>query len=403
VTLGACSDDDDDDDATSGPIEDIADRVGIRETTRTYGSLVFDYDSDGWPDILVQRHSRPAHLYRNAEGRFRRVKSVVFGKGDRHRCSAADLNDDERIDLFCAIGGVNGSEAKRFPNELWLQQPDGTFENDGDRPDLADPYGRGRQSALFDMDHDGDVDMFVGNVSPRIDSHTSQNRVFLNEGGARWRSAPQLGLDQELSVGGSGGNNFPQGCIERLDADDDGWEDLLLCAKGPQDDAQRLYLFRNDHGRRFVDVSETAGLTGLALDGAVFDMNDDGQPDIVSVDPLGLTVWFQADGRFRPAYRLRTRGGLRVAVADADGDDDPDIYLQRGKIDFGDVADSLLINRGSSDAFRSIPIPAFKGMGRADDVVPIDHDRDGRWEFLVLNGLSEEPEPVQLLRLRATS
>jgi hypothetical protein len=383
-------------------VEDIARKVGIGETTRTYGSLVFDYDGDRWPDLLLGRHSTGAHLYRNDRGRLRWVQLDAFGRGDRHRCAAGDVNHDERLDIVCAVGGNDGTRPKSYPNELWIQQPDGGLVNDGGRPDLADPYGRGRQPALFDMDGDGDLDMFVGNVSPRPDRRSSANRAFLNDGSDGWRTAPELGLDLELSVGGAGGNNFPQGCVESLDADGDGFDDLLICAKGKDDKYQRLHLFHNDDGRRFVDVTQKAQIAGPGLDASVVDMNDDDRPDIVAVSERALTVRLQdAQGRFPVTYTRDIDHGLRVAAADADGDGDQDLYLQRGDKHPGrDVSDLLLLNRGSSEAYTSIDIPAATGNSRADDVIPFDHDRDGRWAFLVLDGLSTDRAPVRLLALR---
>jgi hypothetical protein len=393
-------------------VRDIAGEVGLAETTRTYGAVVFDYDSDGWPDVLLGRHSSPAYLYRNDNGHFVRVEKVRFPRGpddkqggpDRHWCAAGDVNGDARADVYCAIGGVDGTAPKPDPNELFLQAADGTFVDDGNRPDLADPYGRGRQVVLFDADKDGDLDIFLGNASPRADGRTSQNRLFLNEGSAGWRSAPARGLDREISVG-SAGHGLPRGCLEVFDADGDEWPDVLLCGKAKGDRSQRTYLFHNSAGRRFRDDTASSGLTGPALDASAADFDGDGDVDVVTVNATELRVLLQDKGKYTVAFRMPLEYGVRVAVADANGDHRPDVYVMRGA-STGGPAGSALPNKGDllllrkaakKIEFESRDMPELPVRTKADDVFPIDHDRDGRWEFLVLNGFSDDPGPVQLV------
>ncbi len=307
-------------------------------TTRTFGALVFDYNNDGWPDVFLGRHEAEAFLYRNDRGYFVRDNATIFpGKVDRHLCAAGDVNGDGRLDIFCVVGGDSGHGAKGTPNELWIQQADGTFVNEGDQPGLADPYGRGREALLFDATGDGRLDILVGNVSPRNDGMPSPNRLFLNEGPNGWRPAPELGLDLEYSVGGAGrpggrfgGGNWPMGRLATLDADMNGWTDVLMCAKSTEDAVQSLHVFHNDEGHGFRDITAEAGLTGIeALDAAVADLTGDGQPDLVVVNPEGLTICLNDGGKFSVAYRMPLGDVFRVAVADATGDGHPDIYVMR--------------------------------------------------------------------------
>ena len=416
VGLGACSAGDDAGSGTtqSGVLEDIADQVGLSNapgTTRTYGALVFDYDNDGWSDVLVGRHDFSAVLMRNDHGRFVPSPAIPFAapRGtDRHSCVGGDVNGDGRVDVYCTVGGARGVRAKPTPNELWIQRADGTFVDDGARPDLADPYGRGRQPALFDVDRDGDLDLVVGNGAPRWDGQESRNRVFLNDGAAGWRSAPELGLDFELSIGVPKGNT-PAGCLEVLDADGDGWLDVLMCAQSAEQDRLHTYLFRNEQGRKFRDATEDLRLGGEAFDAAIFDYDGDGDADVATVDSEGLTVRVQRDDGYEAALQVPVEHARRVAVADVNDDGRPDFYLMRDAKPDRQVDDLLLLSKESDGELDPVDVPPASGNGNhEDDVVPIDHDRDGRSEFLVLNGLNgfgdrrqDRAAPLQLVAFRA--
>jgi hypothetical protein len=394
----------------NGPyVVDVAAEVGLELRTRTFGAVVFDYNNDGWSDIFLGRHDGPAFLYRNDHGRFTRVDAGQFSGTDRHCAAAGDLTGSGRCDIFCVVGGDSGHGPKRTSNELWIQQPDGTFVNEGGQPGLADPYGRGREVVLFDVNGNGRLDILVGNVSPRSDGKPSPNRLFVNEGNGRFRPAPEFGLDLEYSVGGAGrpgsphgGGNWPMGRLRTIDADGNGWTDAVMCAQRMGDAVQRIHLFHNDEGRRFDDVTADVGLGGIeARDVSVADLTGDGQPDLVIVNREGLTICINDHGRFRVGYQQPIEHAFRVAVADADGDGYPDIYVMRTSgVPGPDIPDLLLVSNGTFCDYRAIILPTVEGTVRDDDVYPIDYDRDGRWEFLVLHGHSPHAAPIQLIALR---
>lgn len=75
-----------------------------------------------------------------------------------------DVDNDGRADLFIAKGNVDQmpTNAIHDPNNLLMQQPDGTFVEVGDIAGIATTE-RSRGAALADLDNDGRLDLVVVN------------------------------------------------------------------------------------------------------------------------------------------------------------------------------------------------------------------------------------------------
>ncbi len=149
--------------------------------------------------------------------------------------------------------------------------------------------------ALFDFNGDGLLDIFVtgggtfgGPDGKQIIGNPS--RLYQNLGGWRFRDVTaQVGLDQPLF--------YSHGCAVG-DFDNDGWPDLLVTGWGA------MVLYHNEPdgagGRRFVNVTETAGLrqpqwaTSAAwadLDGDGFAWFENARLAVPSDSAIAWAIW----------------------------------------------------------------------------------------------------------------
>lgn len=360
-------------------VTDVSVAAGIFEVTSTWGAFPADYDNDGWEDLLIGKHTERPRLYRNVRGRF--VQALRFSPWkDRHGCAWGDVNNDNLPDLYWTLGAERGTGRKA--NELWIQQSNHTFIEMGALYGVTDSLGRGRSAAFLDANRDGWLDLFVGNASQRTDGQPSPNMFFINQKGKRFRAAPEYGLSK--NTGGV--------CAQAIDFNLDGWMDLLVCKH------TGFALFRNEQGRRFVDVGPQSGILNDGAGHAILvDLNEDAFPDLVKIRPKEFYVQFQRNGRFgAPTARMALVSGRSAAAGDINGDTAPDLYITQGGVSPNEP-DILLLRTGTGFTKKNIP-PMSQGSG--DTATPIDYDNDGDDEFVVLNGDGVHVGPIQLLKMK---
>jgi Na+-translocating ferredoxin:NAD+ oxidoreductase RnfD subunit len=211
-----------------------------------------------------------------------------------------------------------------------------------------------------------------------------------------------------------------------LDYNNDGWLDLYAVNSYTDDNLPafeahgglpRSSLFRNDHGRRFVNVTASSG-TGLQTRGegcVAADLNGDGFTDLyVTTSTNDALYWNNGDGTFtegaRKAGVISFGWHSGAAVADVNGDGRPDLFVAgytnmanpiAGSVkgfpsNTEGVRDELFLNEGDKH-FKEV------GAEAGIDPAPYDHslgatftdvNHDGRIDLYVAN--DEDPNRLYI-------
>jgi enediyne biosynthesis protein E4 len=229
-----------------GTFEDVTATSGIFDSSsKSLGVALFDYDQDGWPDLLVANDTQPNKLYRNLRnGKFKDVAvetGLAFSMEGKARAGmgvdAADFDNS----------GKPGVVITNFDNEMI-----GLYRaaNQGNFDDVATLAGLGSASkntlgfgcVFLDANLDGLLDLAVanGHIDETVRNihgnvgYAQPAQLFLNLGGGKFHDVAQ-----------ETGGGFAQPKVGRglacADFDRDGDLDLLMTTNnGP------ALLYRND-------------------------------------------------------------------------------------------------------------------------------------------------------------
>ena len=229
-----------------GTFEDVTATSGVFDSSsKSLGVAMFDYDQDGWPDLLVANDTQPNKLYRNLRnGKFKDVAveaGLAFSTEGKARAGmGVDTGDFDN-------SGRPGIAITNFDNEMiGLYRAVSATAYD----DISQPSGIGGPSkntlgfgcAFLDVNLDGSLDLAVanGHIDETVRNirgnvgYAQPPQLFLNGGNGKFRD-----------VAGEVGGGFEKPKVGRGlaygDFDGDGDLDILMTTNnGP------AYLFRND-------------------------------------------------------------------------------------------------------------------------------------------------------------
>ena len=402
------------------------------------GVAFFDYDNDGWLDLLVLNGTRlegappgtSNRLYKNnRDGTFTDVteQAGLTRAGWASAVTVGDYDNDGHDDLFITYYGQN---------VLYRNNGNGTFTDVTAKAGLVDSQTRYASGCTWlDYDRDGRLDLFVAyyldttleklpkpgenvdcrwkgvpvNCGPR-GLPTGFARLYHNNGDGTFSDV------SERSGIAKAAGSYPMTAVA-ADYDDDGWPDVYVAC-----DSTPSWLFRNQKDGTFrqeglergVALSED-GMEQAGMGIAAADYDLDGSLDILKTHFSDDTnVLYRNDGKgyfedatIRSGLGVETRYvGWGAGIVDLDNDGLPDLFVVTGSV-YPEVEKQL-----PAYPFRT-PRLVFRnlGNGRFEELIEEagsgvaathtsrgcafgDFDNDGDVDVVVVN----MNEPPSLLR-----
>jgi FG-GAP-like repeat len=381
---------------------DASTALGFGQMVETWSACEAKFvGGDRLRDVIVVYHDARtpgsptnlpgAQLFRNTGSSYR----IVFSWSrfspqgnvpDRHDCIPGDWNADGRMDVYFTAGrgGGNGVKDGRA-NELWIQKAPNVWVDRAAEWEVQDRCGRSHHGARLDANLDGLPDLYVGNAPPRDDPDDPCDAIPGSEESHLYLNVAGrkfVDATQTYGLTGNGGVN----CASAPDYNKDGARDLLVCR------AAGLLVLRNQDGSGFVDQRAALGIpTTNFSDAKAFDVTNDGIRDLVTIVGNAVQVRPGMSGTARTIYS--TTLGERIAIGDATRDGWPDVYVLRSNpLNRTNPQDVVLVSTGT--AWSPVAVPNASGIG--DFALYLA----GIPGYLVGNGRSESIGKLQAIKVR---
>ena len=341
---------------------DVTEKAGVGgEGHYGQGVAVGDFDNDGYPDLYVTGYDRAILYHNNGNGTFTEVTAKA-GVADEGGWSTSagwfDYDKDGWLDLvvtnyiewtpktnlwcgerapgyrsYCNPNNYKGQRTKLYHNNH-----NGTFTDVSDKSGVGKPESKGMGVVLADFNNDGWPDIAIAN-------DTWPNFLFLNNRDGTFRD---VSLISGLAVSEDGRYEAGMG-VDAADVDGDGLLDVYITHLDFE--LNRLYL--NNGDETFTDATYRSGIgnTAVRLSGVAakfIDYDNDGWMDILQLNGamldnvslyhsevsykepmlmfrnLGKGHFQKTSDSLGPDF-MRPAAGRGLATADFDNDGDIDI------------------------------------------------------------------------------
>ncbi|MBN8855242.1 MAG: hypothetical protein BGO55_24445 [Sphingobacteriales bacterium 50-39] len=366
--------------------------LGILEYIYYYnggGVAVGDINNDGLPDIYFTANSKGHNkLYLNKGGfQFEDITERAGVAGTADWCTGvtmADVNGDGLLDIYvCAVTNTHGLQGH---NELFINNGNGTFTESAERYGLAFS-GFSTQAAFFDYDHDGDLDCFILNQSEHPNQHivdtSNRHRPDPYSGGRLFRNDMVNGVPKFTDVTAQAGiyqSSLGYGLgLGIADLNNDGWDDIYIGNDFHENDY--YYVNKGDGSFAESGADHFRHYSRYSMGNDIADFNNDGQPDIVTVDmlpPDEKTLKTYGNGEHLDTYTQKiTRNGYQHQYS----------------------RNCLQVNNGNGVSFSDIGLIA--GIAATDwswSPLLADLDNDGKKDLFISSGIERRPLDLDFIQ-----
>jgi enediyne biosynthesis protein E4 len=376
-----------------GTFTDVTGKAGVGgEGHYGQGVAVGDFDNDGLPDLLVTGYHGVILYHNNGDGTFTDATKRA-GVGDEGGWSTSagwfDYDKDGWLDLvicnyiewtaknnlwcgehrpgyraYCNPNNYRGQKTKLYHNNH-----DGTFTDVSDASGVGKPESKGMGVVLADFNNDGWTDIAIAN-------DTWPNFLFLNKHDGTFQDVSFLS-----GIAASEDGRYEAGMgIDAADVDGDGWQDVYVTHL----DLELNRLYHNNGDGTFTDDTYASGignkailLSGVAM--KFLDYDNDGWPDILQLNGAMLDnvhlyhsevtykeplLMFRNIGKGKFEKVSDTLGpdlmkpiaGRGIATADFDNDGDLDIVTNNR----GDYPELLRNDGGNTNHWLEIYLMGTK-------------------------------------------
>ena len=336
-----------------------------------------DFNNDGKIDLFFASNQGDNKLYLN-EGnlKFRDVSEqagILKNQGWSTGVSVIDINNDGMLDIYiCKVGNYESLQGK---NQLLVCKgiKDGVpyYEDEAAKYGL-DFSGFSTQAVFFDYDGDGYLDMFLlnhsvhqnGSFAPRQNflgtyNPLSGDRLFHNDHNNHFTDVTKESKINSSAI--SYGLGIAVGDINM-----DGWPDLYVGNDFHEND----YLYINQHNGTFTEegTQRLMHTSQFSMGVDVADVNNDGLPEIISMDMLPSDPYI-----------------LKRSL----GEDDYDIFYHKISVGYSYqyTRNNLQYNR-KNGMFSEVGL--YAGVYASDwSWAPLwmDFDNDGQKDLFISNGI----------------
>lgn len=342
------------------------------------GVAVGDFNADGLPDLFFGGNMVSSRLYLN-RGDFR-FEDVTLDAGLETNTwvegiTLVDINQDGLVDIYACVS--NRKETSRDGNLLFVNQ--GLTENGiPSFKEMAAAFGLNdigynTQSAFFDYDNDGDLDLFLlSNAMENFQRNLSRPRDTSGNGKSNDKLYKNNGDGTFSNVTKEAGilyEGYGLG-LAISDINQDGWPDVYVANDFITNDV--LYINNGDgtFSNRISQMLKHQSFNAMGVD--IADFNNDANPDILVVDML-------PPDNFRQKTMFAPTENYDLFQANLDKGYEPQY-----------VRNTLQLNRGNG---KFSEIGYLAGIYQTDwSWAPlfVDLDNDGNRDIFISNGYGKD-------------